>query len=40
LHVTGKVPGAKEVRMSYTPMLEPQVQKGTNGYEYQEKRQP
>ncbi len=39
MHITGHVPGAKDERLNFTPMLAQQEQRGINVYEYQEKRQ-
>jgi mannose-6-phosphate isomerase-like protein (cupin superfamily) len=38
MHITGKVPGAKQERLNFTPILAQQEAKGINVFEYQEKR--
>ena len=39
MHITGSVPGAKQERLNFTPILAQQQEKGINVFEYQEKRQ-
>ena len=39
MHIIGRVPGAKQERLNFTPMLPQQEERGINVYEYQEKRQ-
>ena len=39
MHITGKVPGAKQDRLNFTPILPQMEEKGINVYEYEEKRQ-
>jgi mannose-6-phosphate isomerase-like protein (cupin superfamily) len=38
MHITGRVPGAKQERMNYTPVLPQQEERGINVFEYQAKR--
>ena len=39
MHITGHVPGAKQERLNFTPILPQQQAKGINVFEYEERRQ-
>ena len=39
MHITGHVPGTKQERLNFTPILPQQQAKGINVFEYEERRQ-